>query len=231
MGKDGVPNYRRLNIPLDGYVAASGSNGALLSEPLRPFHPLARTRKSLKESMDVDATEKWPRRLLLWAEPQVGKTGAFLQLLSEIGRVIAREQVCGCRSLCGVLNAELTEWQVVTFIPQVPDSVIAAISTDDFFPRWFYPERAHMDGLLREYNELSTGKYHKTVAGRRLDALKAAGSVAGPRYRDGILAIEGPLSQSGWDRLRALPADSPLPNAVNWDGFLHREFVKTHMLW
>ncbi len=147
--------------------------------------------------MDYKNVDKWPRRFLLWAEPQIGKTGAFLLLLRDLVGRVASDQL---ETVVPVLNADQVDL------------------SSPFFPEWFVPSKQKHFEKLRPYNELLTRKYHAKVAILRqeLCVKKSGGNIA--QFREAVLRLEGPLS---------LPASIQLGKAqvptCNWDGFLTRD--------
>ena len=148
--------------------------------------------------MDFGFEKTWCNRFLLWAEPQIGKTGAFLQLLRNLIAFISRKEV----EVCEPLLEGCDVW-VDNELP--------------FFPAWFFPEESAFGEKLRRYNDLLTGKYHGKVAALRLKERNGSKSL------DVFKRVDFEAGGSTFCR-RAHAIDESqnflsLEECVNWDGF------------
>ena len=183
-------SYKHMDLPVDFFV-----------ERLRGNVTLERLRNSLPtiRSMDHRNVSTWKNRFLLWAEPQNGKTGAFIWFL---------------RLLLQHIQNKVFPDEVEFVVPNPDYELPLAV---DYFPGWFFPLDATTLGRMKPYNKLLTGKYHKTVAFRRLQWEKRQNL---DEFRDLVRKHEEPFSKEAWDLLERLESTD-----VNWDGFLDREGV------
>jgi hypothetical protein len=184
-------SYKNMKLPVDCFV--DGGKGDVSLEELRKKIPSQR-------SMDYKNESKWSQRVLLWAEPQNGKTGAFIWFLRLLLQHVEKA------SFPNLVGDE----EVV--MPQ-PD--FEAPPMVEFFPKWFFPLEPRTMGKIRPYNNLLTGKYHKNIAIRRLLWSKNE-SIS--EFKECVIQYEGPFSENAAIILKELNRVN-----VNWDGFLDRE--------
>eukprot|EP00854_Cymbomonas_tetramitiformis_P002143 gene2143-2845_t len=124
---DAIFNFR------ENYTASTGSKSERAPGSLRHY--------------DADNTEKDSRRLLLQAECQIGKTGAYIALLARLQELLQPSGVS---------------------VPRIPEPNFAPDDAEMPGPlEWCYPAK-DTSPKFRGYGSVETGKYHPRVKLQRI---------------------------------------------------------------